>query len=926
MKKFLTIFIALTVVLLIASCQNVLDNKEVTGEGATLIVSLGSENERTLSLTGDDQLDGIEYWLTITSNYSSEPDFNGNITKGKPVVLKNMYPERYVIVGEAFIWYDADPDDPNNSLEYVLIATQEMYADLRPGQLHHATIILEPAYTSDKPGYFEYDIRYPGWDLSEDDQDKQYSNIKKVDNTTELARLTLVRNLPNSGDVKEVVNLLDKYKGVLTLPAGLYDMTIELRSNRYSAQEQNIMSFREKVYIYPTKTTSTIGSNINYYFTEEYFTSMIHLFGSAKLTNYAGNTDPYTLKKVIVYYDGEKAFSFNDDVIYAINSTPAWSPNSPVNILYGRDGDVSDVKDADYWVLKKNDPRLDIFGITPTGANVSSGKWDLFIDSHLFKDNTYGAYTNAKFRILAENATGEQVYSKLYNIPLQNRLGSSSTDADFVVDSLVAGEKIEIVTAAMSLANDDPTSLADFSGNVTFNKTVASNGWTKFTIENPDGYGLDANGILIRSTGPVGSTPRTFLTSPESGKYDAYITVPDSQGAPVELIVNFFHLSGTLEITSQDMITNGYSITGSRIDAYVGNNILPPNPLANQIGSATLIQRPGTNIYDWDFDLTDYVWRNGAYDCTLQVNFTYSLGAADEWHGTVFVNNYMNDADEIEIYSRNMQPQVPGSVTAALTADTSNPNLITGGFTVQFDWSPVPTGGGYAIERTFDDVDDTVVAPTWTALPAPLGPPDDWDINPATTTATDNFFFANPFVNTPTGLYGLSYGIRANSKTWSENNTVMIGANPDFTVFSYGSTNFADITFDNVRSISTSTTNITPAPTLAANEQQFFILQGQDLVTDVEIFVINGTVDVQYSVYRISDLVKLDYVGGGGPSIYPGIDTTIIPTPAAGDGLTFDLSITGDAIGDNDKLLVVVEAVTPGESGNFQFRIVNTTP
>ena len=557
MKRYITIACVLIAAFLFASCQDAFDSeKSLEGQEAKLEVSIGGI-ARTLSPRGA-ELEGLEYWLIVRNYDYDMAEYVGVIEDISESVTFLLPAYRYTVIAEA---YDADEN---------LVARQEKSVALKSGEFHREKLTLVPGYTADVPGFFEYSLAYDdlGGNGKKDKYDDAYDDLEGV-------RLTLSHQKPNDGYWVEIVDLLDNHAGKLTVPPGIYNMTIELKSKRYSAQSQNIVSFKETVYIYPGKTTKTpVGK---YVFESADFTAKIHLFGSATLTNVQSVTPPlntsYNLSKIVLLPDGVSG-NYND----------------PAN-----------------WVDLGADSNL---------SGLSSN-FDLFFDSHLIQDANRNSYSKARIGLLGVTGTGAnaQYIYKAFNVDLENTKGSSSTD----VDEWNGKRPLSMRTGPFILHDNLKTGGAIWTdrpagGKVEINPTIARGGWTNITITAPPKYGIITGTILGTDTSVTNIT-RTST----AGVFDVGLNLPDYHANNAAVVLNyvgFFHLDGTFDV-SGSLVTDNYKPV--RIEAWeVGYGhiigVYDPGkvePQALFIKSVTPVAVSGTpDRYSYSFDLTDYIWRN----------------------------------------------------------------------------------------------------------------------------------------------------------------------------------------------------------------------------------------------------------------------------------------------------------------------------
>ena len=622
MKRYITIACVLIAAFMFASCQDAL-NESQAGQDAKLVVSIGGA-ERTLA-PKDTELNNLEYWLIVRSYDYASATYVGIVEPGVPVTF--LIPAgSYQILAEA---YDITTGGGTLGGGY-LVANQEKEVSLRTGELHNEKLTLIPAFTSDVEGYFQYSISYEALDGGK--ADDSYEGIDSI-------RLTLAQKRPNNGYFREIWDLLDNNEGKLTVPPGIYDMTVELKSKRYAAESQNVVSFKEVVYIYPGKTTVTPLDKYVYRDTD--FTAKIQLFGTAAIT---GNID-YTLSKVIVYYD-DSDLKVSDG--YVFDGT-TYYPN-PATIKCGESGDVSNTA---YQV---------VLGSTNTISGASDS-WDLFFNSHLMKKSVFGSYNQAKIRLMAKSTTANaELYSQLYTRSLKDLKYSSSTE--FYVGAETDKKPLSIKAVTLKLAN---TTLPGSGGNIDFNQTVAENGWTKFTLRTPAYYGLIGPSLNISGANP------TFISSKDGNRN---YTVGMNVGAAnsdneVFLTADFFHLRGSITMDSA-----GFPGTGTfrpvKIEAWEGleedTTPVAPDPsipLGKKIGERTPVLRPTTEIYDFDFtDLTDYIWQTPAEVGAFGLGYYVFLRVYFEDTTTPIANTAIRD---FKSYNSTMLDTDAKLITEAIT-------------------------------------------------------------------------------------------------------------------------------------------------------------------------------------------------------------------------------------------------------------------
>lgn len=569
---------ALLATMLFAGCENTLEPPKDKGNGG-LLVSISGAEARTLAPSN---LDGLVYWIIVRQSGGGSAVYNGPPSASAISLRAGSYD----IYGEAY---------ENRDSGRILVARNaKLNVVISVGDVRRETITLLPSYSSDVYGTFSYSIVYPQNLTSS--SEGAYGNSYDTDRIDPLypdtphtllhtARLVLTPRIPNSsgyqGDddpdyvnpdqanvnsLPEIVELLDTAgttdaRGNLQLPPGVYDLVIELMSNRYSAQEQLGVNRREVVYIYPGRTTVA-----DYNFTASHFTAQINLRGIVTVEN---NTDvTYRPDRVIIYYDGN---GNNPDQNYFYNSGNG-SNRVSSSLSYDdsgyvetdqpyRQGEHGNIANEYYWV---NLNRSDSVHNEVANANIDpeTGRWTVFLDSHLIKRGGTGTFTNAKVRFRLKNGDSNYIYSRLYDIPLVNNQASSHNPDTYKVRTTRIMHRLDnyVIETPGGSGGAGQSAAPNLPGNasVTFplGNVTGFNGWTRVSIKNttslniPDTrayFGLIGSSLAIRTY--------ALYNQGGSGWIQGYVTAEPSYIA-----------------RNGDNISVGFNIPDAW-DAYAGNNI-----------------------------------------------------------------------------------------------------------------------------------------------------------------------------------------------------------------------------------------------------------------------------------------------------------------------------------------------------------------
>ncbi|MCL2244158.1 MAG: hypothetical protein FWC03_06780 [Treponema sp.] len=610
MRK-ITIITALLATLLFAGCLDLFDVSSESGEPGTLSVTFGGE-ERTLAPSSS----GLTYLVSVYSGTSPNFDLafsgvaNGSLTH-------TISSGRYTVRGEA---YDGD----------ILVAMKEKQVDVLPGLITRVNLTLLPVFSSDVPGAFAFKVEMP-----------QTISKNSGITSTNINRLRLSPvygpnytdysnpGYPNINDIPEIIELTDVNEGTLALPPGLYLLTIELISNRFSAQTQLNVIREELVYIYSGQTTYA-----QYIITNDDFIAQIHLSGD--VSGAISLPEAYTAenREVIIFYNNNIYSGSDTDNYYYIGQGGTGVFTQSYYYTDIPAGTAGNINNSKYWAVSET-------GGIIVNMNSSKSIWETFFNSVFIFSNHYNTnnigtpvgYSSAKVRYKASDEAGNFLIGPLNTITFSNPYGSTNE----------TGKTLYIEHTTMSLRRfnkTDPSSRAytPYSLEATLQPHVARGGWTTFTVTNPVNHALIFDSIHT-----------VYVNHESANNYDGYSGTPGSGygiGRPtfisqvvdgartigINIAGGTSSYSGTYPYVALSMETfalNGGKIdmlhysgsTPVKIEAYEGDNAAA-YPV--KIGEAVPAEDDDTavnpDLYHWNIPFpAGYIWKDSSANCYLVV-------------------------------------------------------------------------------------------------------------------------------------------------------------------------------------------------------------------------------------------------------------------------------------------------------------------